>query len=458
MLPFLGHNDWNLDFASNWNSPENQRVHAAGRCRRSSIRPSVRPPRSATYPVTHYVGAAGVGEDAAGLPADDPRAGVFGYERQTRQQDLVRGGANTIAVMGVQDRCGPWAQGGRSTVRPLTQRPYINGPDGFGSGQADGMVVGMADGSARFLSDKIDPEILEKLVAVHGGDKVDMSAMDPAPGSRRHCGAPAALEQPLVALPPVPVKPPPPVVKPKSSPPLDPRLRGAAWRAGAEAFALQDAAGRRRAARRVGRRAQGELRSRRDGRAWRLAPRSGLDRSGRRHRGHAAGPDRLCAEHGPRGGERPDRAYQQARVPRGTANHPLHGLRFDPRRPACGGCIGRPDPALRRTRFVAIAPRRRHDGRLAERHQDHADRPRASSDRRLLREAPRRPRLAHPQPFGPASNSVSKLGCRGRSRYSATPRPSTPSRARRWPTYWSSSSSPPGRNSSSTVPRWPRPA
>jgi hypothetical protein len=30
---------------------------------------------------SHYVGIAGIGEGAAGLPADDPRAGFFGYER-----------------------------------------------------------------------------------------------------------------------------------------------------------------------------------------------------------------------------------------------------------------------------------------------------------------------------------------------------------------------------------------
>jgi hypothetical protein len=217
LLPFLGRNDWNLDFASNWNSTENQRF--TRRPLPGVVNPALGPAAApGDYPVTHYVGAAGVGEDAAGLPADDPRAGVFGYERQTRPQDLVRGGANTIDVLGVQDRCGPWAQGGRATVRPLTQRPYVNGPDGFGSGQAEGMVVGMADGSARFLSDKIDPEIMEKLVTVRGGDKVDMSALDPQPD---------ILEQPLAAPPPAPLKPSvkPPVANPKPSPPLDPRLQ-----------------------------------------------------------------------------------------------------------------------------------------------------------------------------------------------------------------------------------------
>ena len=113
---------------------------------------------------------------------------MFGYGRQTRQQDLVRGGANTIAVLGVQDQCGPWAQGGRATVRPLTRRPYVNGPDGFGSGQADGMVAGMADGSVRFLSKNIDPHVMEQLATVHGGEQVDVAALEPqAAGSCEPC-------------------------------------------------------------------------------------------------------------------------------------------------------------------------------------------------------------------------------------------------------------------------------
>ena len=148
--------DWHLESAYDWNDTHNQPV--TKRPLPEVVNPAFGPAASPSgYPLTHYVGVAGVGDDAAQLPADDPRAGVFGYGRQTRSQDLARGGANTIAVLGVQDQCGPWAQGGRATVRPLTRQPYVNGPDGFGSGQADGMVVGMADGSVRFLSKDIDP-------------------------------------------------------------------------------------------------------------------------------------------------------------------------------------------------------------------------------------------------------------------------------------------------------------
>ena len=70
---------------------------------------------------------------------------------------MTRGASNTIAILGVTDRCGPWASGGNATVRPLTTPPYVNGPDGFGSGQPDGMLAGMADGSVRFISKDVDP-------------------------------------------------------------------------------------------------------------------------------------------------------------------------------------------------------------------------------------------------------------------------------------------------------------
>src|SRR5207253_1113267 len=45
------------------------------------------PPISTLAP-THYIGLAGLGEDAATLPADDPRAGFFGYEREVVLKDL----------------------------------------------------------------------------------------------------------------------------------------------------------------------------------------------------------------------------------------------------------------------------------------------------------------------------------------------------------------------------------
>ena len=48
--------------------------------------------------VTHYVGVAGVGADAATLPLSDPRAGVFGYDRKTSLRDIKDGHSTTMLL------------------------------------------------------------------------------------------------------------------------------------------------------------------------------------------------------------------------------------------------------------------------------------------------------------------------------------------------------------------------
>jgi hypothetical protein len=106
--------------------------------------------------------------------------------------EMGDGAGNTIAWMGVSGKLGAWGSGGEATVRPLTEQPYINGPDGFGSGQPDGMLVGMADGSVRFLSKEIDPSVLEALATINGGEKTSL----PADGVRLIAkSAPDAIEE-----------------------------------------------------------------------------------------------------------------------------------------------------------------------------------------------------------------------------------------------------------------------
>jgi len=181
MLPYYGHRDWHreLDFGYSWNSPQNRPV--TRRRLDFVVNPALGPSSTeAGFPVTHYVGVAGVGADAGTLEPGDPRAGVFGFRRTTRIEDIPDGAGNTIAILGVTERLGAWGAGGEPTVRALTKRPYVNGPDGFGSGQPDGMLAGMADGSVRFLSNRIDPALLEQLATVGGGEEVTVALLEPA--------------------------------------------------------------------------------------------------------------------------------------------------------------------------------------------------------------------------------------------------------------------------------------
>ncbi len=149
------------------------------------------------YPAGHFAGMAGVGADAAELPTHHGRAGIFGFHRTTRRDDVRDGTANTIMVAGVMPPLASWAAGGAAAIRPFAKEPYVNGPDGFGTGQADGMFVLMADGSVRFLSLDTDPVILRRMAAMADGLPLDKDV----PGEPDSAGL---IPPPLVGVPPVP--------------------------------------------------------------------------------------------------------------------------------------------------------------------------------------------------------------------------------------------------------------
>ncbi|MGD9857842.1 MAG: DUF1559 domain-containing protein [Planctomycetaceae bacterium] len=48
----------------------------------------------------------------------------------------------------------------------------MNGPDGIGGPHRGGVHVGLADGSIRFVSENIDPGVMEALVTISGGEVV----------------------------------------------------------------------------------------------------------------------------------------------------------------------------------------------------------------------------------------------------------------------------------------------
>ncbi len=123
------------------------------------------------YGATHYLGMAGVGAKGPTLEANDPKAGVFAYNRATHMRDIRDGTSNTIAVGETTDP-GPYAAGGKSTIRPLVKQPYINGGNGFGSKSVGGAQFGLADGSVRFISENIDPEVMEALSTINGGEVI----------------------------------------------------------------------------------------------------------------------------------------------------------------------------------------------------------------------------------------------------------------------------------------------
>ena len=106
------------------------------------------------------------------LPVTSNRAGVFGVNRKTRIRDISDGTSNTIGVTEGSGQHGRWAQGGTSTIRSLTTKPYINGPDGIGGPFPGGVQVMLMDGSVRFVSENIDPKVFEALMTIRGGEQI----------------------------------------------------------------------------------------------------------------------------------------------------------------------------------------------------------------------------------------------------------------------------------------------
>lgn len=176
------------------------------------------------FPASHFVGLAGVGADAPNLPADHSRAGIFRRHSPTKLEDVTDGLSQTIAVLGIESGFGSWAEGGPATMRPLTAEPYLRGPDGFGTGSADGMAVLMADGSVRQLSAATDPRLMRRLAAMADGLPTDLSVPG-EPGDRP--STPPKPETPPPAQPAVAMNPPdnPPVsaIQPDALPQPVPR-------------------------------------------------------------------------------------------------------------------------------------------------------------------------------------------------------------------------------------------
>ncbi|MFV0444533.1 MAG: DUF1559 domain-containing protein [Planctomycetaceae bacterium] len=119
-----------------------------------------------------YVGIGGLGEDGPLLKVNDPKAGLFGYDRQTRFRDVKDGLSNTVMISEAYGLFGGWMQGGRATIRPLTEQPYINGPDEIGGPFPGGANMSFADGSVRQISQEIDPTVMEAITTIAGSEVV----------------------------------------------------------------------------------------------------------------------------------------------------------------------------------------------------------------------------------------------------------------------------------------------
>jgi prepilin-type processing-associated H-X9-DG protein len=114
--------------------------------------------------LTSYVGIGGVGDKAATLPLGDADVGFFGYDRLLRDLDISARLDATMAAIETMQENGPWAAGGPSTVRgvPPGSDPCVGKGAAFGGLHRAGANVLWGDGSARLVSEKVDPELFRR--------------------------------------------------------------------------------------------------------------------------------------------------------------------------------------------------------------------------------------------------------------------------------------------------------
>ena len=177
---FLDQWFWIFDTSKPWDDDANRitRGHGVGEDVRVVGRvqvlccPAANEPAEEPMPgLTSYVGITGLGTDSASLPREDPRIGVFGYDRQTFLAEIKDGMSTTIAVAETAER-GPWTAGGTHTLRGLDpdRKPYLGRGRQFGGNHGGGAMVLFADGSVRLLRDSIDSRTFEVLSTIAGGE------------------------------------------------------------------------------------------------------------------------------------------------------------------------------------------------------------------------------------------------------------------------------------------------
>jgi len=191
LLPYLDHygiaNHFDIDLGT---------YAAANQAARQQVISILNCPSSEKFLALNLDGSAGISHYAgchhgSETPIDDNNAGVLFLNSKIRFFDILDGSSNTLLMgeklSGSSDL--GWASGTRATLRNtselLSSRRWIDlgrGPDdsntppdfvgGFGSNHFVGSNFCLADGSVRFINQRIDAQILSAL-----GDRADGTMM-----------------------------------------------------------------------------------------------------------------------------------------------------------------------------------------------------------------------------------------------------------------------------------------
>lgn len=119
--------------------------------------------------VTTYIAMAGIGSDAAALPAEAAGIGFMGYDRLTTEKMIADGTSNTIGLMETHTGLGSWARGGASTLRGFipSDVPLFGDSRQFADHESR-PIVAYLDGSVRAVSASVDPSKLAAAITIAG--------------------------------------------------------------------------------------------------------------------------------------------------------------------------------------------------------------------------------------------------------------------------------------------------
>jgi Protein of unknown function (DUF1559) len=120
-----------------------------------------------------YVGIVWLGDNAATLLIGHPRAGIFGYDRIRRPEDVKDGLAQTTMIAETTFQTGPWTAGGPTSVRGVdpNSKPCIGRGQAFGGAHRGGAMGAFAEGSVRFIAEKVDSRVFEAHATIAGGER-----------------------------------------------------------------------------------------------------------------------------------------------------------------------------------------------------------------------------------------------------------------------------------------------
>jgi hypothetical protein len=163
ILPFLPYSTQTIDFKLAWNDPRNEKNF---KC----ILPNFINTSLPSPPVLEAQGF--------GLSHYASNSRVMGADKSIRWQDISDGAANTLLIGEVNADFKPWGH-------PVNWRDPARGinrsSQGFGGPpSAGGAYFSMADGSVRFVSERINPDVLRALSTPAGGEEIDASALGPS--------------------------------------------------------------------------------------------------------------------------------------------------------------------------------------------------------------------------------------------------------------------------------------